>query len=253
MELPSAPKSILKHNSTIVPASATLPTPKTDAEKRRLEIAIQHAQLLEDQKQIQAKNLDAIEELADFPANAVFSAVEAERFTTLVTVFQPSDYDALVEERYANSRCGYTLCPNPPRKNEAKLSWLRSKGTENWCSDDCAKRALYIKAQLDEVPAWERRGGSSPRIILYSDAKSQLAKAPKLQTGNEELAMERGEKAFLTKIDQVVSKEILERQTPTSATAPSAVHFAEDAHKNIEGHQPKMGVKHSPVISTNGI
>lgn len=250
-----SPKGILKKSPAVdIPLPATLPVPKTDAEQRRLDTAIQHAQLLEDQKQIQARNLDAIEELSDFPASATYTSAEAERFTSLVTQFQPSDYDALIEERHANSRCGYTLCSNSPRKDQAKLSWLRSKGAENWCSDGCAKRALYVKAQLDEIPAWERRGGSTPQIVLYShDTKAAPVKAPKQQSGDDELAVERGEKSSSTKVDRVVSKDILEKSVSTVATVPAAVRFAEDAHKNIEGYQPRSGIKHEPVISTNGL
>ena len=235
------PKSILK-NAGGLPSSVSLPVPKTDAEKRRLQTAIEHAQLLEDQKQIQAKNLTAIEELSDLPEAAEPTPGEVERFTSLVTAFQPSDYDALVEERHANDRCGYTLCPHPPRKADPKRSWLRAKGSENWCSDACARKALYIKAQLDEVPAWERRGGSSPSLVLYTKTEP-LPVRTKHVSGGEDLARERGEKISSMKLDNVVSSEIIEKKISSVASAPLAVPFDEFAHQSIEGYTPRAGRK----------
>lgn len=246
------PKSILKQTNASLPLSKALPVPKTDAEKRRLYTAIEHAQLLEDQKQIQAQNLDAIEKLSEFPLCSDNFEDEADVFTTLVTNFQPSDYDALIEERHANGLCGFALCPNAPRRSEANLSWLRSKGSENWCSDKCAKKALYVKAQLDEVPAWERRGGETPRIVLYVGDETTFAARREHASGNEDLAMERGEKSSSTKVDRVVSKDILEKST-SAAPNPPAVRFNEETHNSIEGYHPKSGVKHDPFISTNGI
>ncbi|KAH0364815.1 hypothetical protein KCU65_g6494, partial [Aureobasidium melanogenum] len=105
------PKSILKKPST---SSSTSPLdsslsnlkikPTSDAERRRLETAIQHAHLIQEQKAILRQNLDYIEELSDYPASTTASAVETKTFLDYMVQFQPSDYDALIEERHVNGR-----------------------------------------------------------------------------------------------------------------------------------------------------
>ena len=238
------PRSILKHTSPRAPLPSNLPRPKTDAEKRRLDLAIQHATLIQDQKRTQQQNLDAIEELSDYPLGPVPSTHEITRFTSLVALFQPSDYDALIEERHANGRCGYTLCARPARTLDAKRSWLRSKGAQNWCSDECAKRALYVKAQLDETPAWERRGDAGSSIVLRS-ASNESVEAPLLERramDQDDLAMERGEKVYSSKVDRVTT-DVVEK-TSRSAGAPAVVRFDDLAHQDIEGYRVSgSGVK----------
>ena len=153
------------------------------------------------------------------------------------------------------NRCGYALCPNPPRRTDARRPWLRAKGSENWCGDDCAKSALYIKAQLDEVPAWERRGGATAPIVLYDQRKSagpekKKAASDEAQKRAEQrqLALERGEgKVASFKIDDVTSTEILEKTPtgPATAPVPSAIHS--DVHDLIEGYQTRSNVRKGGV------
>jgi len=195
----------------------SLPTPKTDAEKRRLETAIQHASLIQEQKDIQKQNLNAIERLSLFPAQAEPTPEEQQTFTTLVNTFQPSDYDALVEERHANGLCGYTLCPNAPRKRDPKHPWRNPKGWSDWCSETCARAALYVKAQLNEVPAWERRCGEPSAIVLQSipgridlPIRTSNASGADALLERKTLALERGETGAVTKIDRVVLPDIVE-------------------------------------------
>lgn len=252
------PKSILKKtqpSQDLLPeeTSSIIPTPQTDAEQRRLNIAIEHARLIQDQKDVILQNLNSIEELSDIPESSTPTKAETGRFLSLVLHFQPSDYDALIEERHVNSRCGYTLCSNPPRKADAKRPWLRPKGSENWCSNDCAKRALYVKAQLDESPAWERRGGSTHAIVLYDETRlasqAKLASEQDLARAKQrELALERGEGKVATfKIEGTTSTEILEK-TPTGTAVPPTFQPAEsEVHKLIEGYQTKGSRKNKGV------
>lgn len=237
-ELDPKPKSILKKKSPQVPLPASLPVPKTDEEKRRLQVAIHHAQLIQDQKAIQQQNLDAIEELSDIPVGSEITAQETKRFTSLVIQFQPSDYDALIEERVVNGRCGYALCPNHARKLDPKMSWARPKGSQNWCSNECAKKALYVKAQLDETPAWERREGLST-IALRPDASSdesrQSSKTKSASTDASNLALERGDKITSTR-GSLVTDEIVEKETKP-LKAPMSVRFDDFAHQEIEGYR----------------
>ena len=229
--------------------------PKSDEEKRRLHIAIQHATLIQDQKNVQQQNLNSIEELSDLPASAEPTTAEAETFRSLVSNFQPSDYDALIEERHANGRCGYTLCPNNPRTIDPRRSWLRPKGAQNWCSDECARKALYVKAQLDETPAWERRGGDVPKIVLRPEsagderpARNSAASTQKA-VNQSELALERGEKLVANKID-LVSTDIVEKETRVPRTPSSSVRFDDSAYQEIEGYRVS-NTKHRTAENAN--
>lgn len=262
------PKSILKKTSHTTSSLDTLPLssssnlkirPKSDAERKRLETAIQHAHLIQEQKSILRKNLDHIEELSDYPASATPTAVEVSAFLEYLISFQPSDYDALIEERHVNGRCGYALCANAPRKAVAKAPWMKSKGVENWCSDDCAKKALYVKAQLSETPAWERRAGDRNPLVLYGGGGAAAAKPPSpVQAGTQmqlpvrqktriaaderDLAYERGEvdKVADAKMDKVLKAEVQENSVTSSVMPPTQTTFAgSDVHDLIEGYQPR--------------
>ncbi|KAI5242796.1 hypothetical protein E4T43_04565 [Aureobasidium subglaciale] len=255
----AAPKSILKKTSRseTQPQPSISIKPKSDSERKRLETAIQHAHLIQEQKSILAKNLDYIEELSEYPSSSTVAAatdVEVRNFLNYMISFQPSDYDALIEERHVNGRCGYTLCPNPPRtKPTLKAPWLRNR-VENWCSDGCAKKALYVKAQLDETPAWERRAGNKNPLVLYDEKKSvvqgeatqmqlPVREKPKLRVADEkELAYERGEVSRVEdeKMDKVLKMEVLENKTISSVMPPTQTSFADSAlHDLIEGYQPR--------------
>jgi len=242
-----APKSILKGSSRNEAIPANIPTPKTDAEKRRLDTAMEYALLIQEQKDAQAQILNAIEELSEYPANPVPTAEETQRFTTLVTPFQPSDYDALVEERHANNLCGYTLCPNPPRSRDLRHPWKHPKGWENWCSAACTRQALYVKAQLNEVPAWERRSeGSSSVTLRPSPESTSLPQSASSNTADqrhreqETLALERGESVSSNKIHRVVTRSMVEHQTRSTSPplreppsrAPASVRFEDLIHRS---------------------
>ncbi|KAG9668426.1 hypothetical protein KCU99_g8201, partial [Aureobasidium melanogenum] len=261
------PKSILKKSSShtsspLDTTSSLLPPdtnlkirPKSDAERKRLETAIQHAHLIQEQKAILAKNLDYIEELSDYPADATASASETKAFLEFLRQFQPSDYDALIEERHVNGRCGYTLCANAPRKAVAKAPWQKGRGVENWCSDDCARKALYVKAQLSETPAWERRAGDRNPLVLYggggtaaakppTPAQTQLPVRPKPTpaSNSRDLAYERGEidKVADAKMDKVLKAQVQENNIISSVMPPTQTSFADsDIHNLIEGYQPR--------------
>lgn len=267
---PQQPKSILKkttsHTTTLSDPSDSLTTslkikPKSDAERKRLDTAIQHAHLIQEQKAIINRNLDFIEELSDYPASSAPTSSEISTFLSSTVDFQPSDYDALIEERYVNGRCGYTLCANAPRSQGPKAPWLKHK-VENWCSDDCAKKALYIKAQLSETPAWERRAGDRTPLVLYGAAAAKPASpSPSSATlplrqkpsaaNDRDLAYERGEvhKVADTKMDKVIKAEVQENSVISSVMPPTKTRFADsDVHDLIEGYQPR-GVQKGNRIS----
>ncbi|KAF2243108.1 hypothetical protein BU26DRAFT_524070 [Trematosphaeria pertusa] len=175
------PKSILKKTAV----SADAPPSARPVNQRHLDLALHHANIIEQRKTVEQQVLDAILVLMDFPTapNADPtrpSASDALCFCESVIPFQPADYDSLIEERNIADKCGYALCPRPKRKapSRAKKHFIdTAKGVEIvdrkvlevWCSDDCAKRALYVKVQLNEEPAWLRQGGYGDKIELMVD------------------------------------------------------------------------------------
>lgn len=47
---------------------------------------------------------------------------------------------------------------------------------EKWCSDECAERAMYIRVQLVEQPAWERGAvgrGQAEQILLLEEGRAR--------------------------------------------------------------------------------
>lgn len=140
-----------------------------------------------------AEIFESTETLLDFPRSSTSDArhpAESDiiEVKNLLRTFQPSDYDSLVEERIIDNKCGYVLCPRPKRLEltNAKYRILPSKshGThslkvverqelERWCSEECGKRALHIRVQLDEEPAWARSAGSGGFELLEEDVSKQ--------------------------------------------------------------------------------
>ena len=179
------PHSILKQSSNPTECRP----PAVSREERIKETAIYHANLIQQRKDVEARILAATEALLECPsspgadpANPFFE--DATLIKQLMVPFQPSDFDALIEERNINRQCGYVLCPRPNRQQvtSAKYRILHSGGNgadtlkfiqkgslEKWCSDDCSKRALFIKIQLSNEPAWTRRHGTVGDLMLLED------------------------------------------------------------------------------------
>ncbi|KAF2236946.1 hypothetical protein EV356DRAFT_530459 [Viridothelium virens] len=263
------PKSILKKPGG---PDATTEAQAVRAQRNR-DIAIHHATLIQQQKDAEAQILEAIEELIDFPSTENAdpsnpSSVDVSRFTSLVAPFQPSDYDSLIEERHCAEVCGYALCPRKPLKQNttAKMRILGRKGTgedlkfvptkqlELWCSEDCAKRALYIKAQLNEEPAWLRRASKTMEITLLNDEprrtftatlpqrlKGTTSKGSDAEIENSlsNLALERGEQPSSARPTGLMNNNILENAVTRAAVPPSLSTEIED-YKQIENYDPQV-------------
>lgn len=159
------PKSILKPTSK---SGQALPSP---AEARR--IALSHATSLQIRKVLEASALDSLVHLIDFPLHKPSPALQphlvparrdVRAFKFHLRFFTPGDYDDLIEERNIVDRCGYALCANPRRKKkfQSRLArvaggdWIDKKELEKFCGDECARRALWVRVQLDSEPAWMR-------------------------------------------------------------------------------------------------
>lgn len=246
-------KSILKQPSQ--PSQEEQDEQKATAakNKRHLDIALQHAYLIQHQKDTQDQILKHLELLIDWPASPQPTAKEAADFLQLISIFQPSDFDDLVEERRIDAKCGYPLCLNEPRGRKLKDSetWKLKKGAGDWCSNECAKKALFVKTQLSSIPAWERIPGQQPVIQLHEDDKHLLPTTQRGQSDAEaqmlkqraaeksELAMERGEQAASFRPNQVMLDQIVEKTpgTRNGAERGPQVQFEASATA-IEGYEP---------------
>ena len=264
-ESPVPPKSILKKPSS---------SEKKPADPR--EVALQHARVLRLRKDIEAEILDSLILLSEYPlvrapAHSAASPADSDAsgFKMHVRLFQPSDYDDLIEERNVNELCGYTLCPKPRRKagpggGEWKITGsgeiVKRRDIEKWCSQQCAKRALYVKVQLNETAAWERAGIPDIHIDLLDEGSSETdadKTARKLadlriedqrQSNRDTLALarERGEREEDAMKERVkVTLREKETQPPDSddAGAGDDTKAADEAdgHLRVEGHKTKLG------------
>jgi len=237
-------------------------------------VARRHAEILEHRKRIEAEILDSIIALATYPLvrEAEYSAAApaAQDIADLrrrVRIFQPGDYEDLLEERNANGLCGYTLCPKQKRKKSQGGKWklvdvgkksfdiVDRKEHERWCSQICAKRALYIKVQLHETAAWEREGIPELEIDLYEeepghprpgkDLEKEIQKRSKEEEDREprdvtlaDLARERGDEPAQN--PRVTVAAIRIKEAEPSSSGPSPDEFGDESHLDIEGYRPKM-------------
>lgn len=170
------PKSILKK------LASTTPTPRRPDARQ---VAIEHARILQQRKDMEARILDDIILLSEYPKHTADpehpDPRDIDDFKSRVRLFQPSDYDALITERNTNDLCGYTMCPRQRRDTGGGGQWTLGPGgqivsraeVERWCSRACARRALYVKVQLNETAAWERAGIPDIEIELHDEDKNK--------------------------------------------------------------------------------
>lgn len=258
-------------------------TPEQIKADRNLETALYHANIIQHRKDTELDILFAIETLLDFPTTTPISPAHAPspydiaQFKKLIRPFQPSDYDSLIEERNICRKCGYALCGNANLRDDKKGGFrimgngrgvknefkvLTKAEVERWCSEECARRALYVKVQLSETPAWERIGVQSD-IELRGEPelpKSTLdgiaEELRKLDLGSErvegaqdvterrnaaDLALERGEGGAAS-VKGLVDIRILEKDVARAQTAPTMDGMdtldgeLENLHLHLEGH-----------------
>ncbi|KAG7106404.1 RNA polymerase II subunit B1 CTD phosphatase RTR1 like protein [Verticillium longisporum] len=252
------------------------PAEATFRKKDPKELALQHARILQQRKDLEAQILDSLILLSEYPATqgrhpaSDPAPSDVAGFKTHVRLFQPGDFEDLIEERNANKLCGYTLCakpkPQPSRGGPWKLMNVGSKDfgivdrkeMERWCSQDCKRRALYVKVQLSETAAWERAGIPDIEIELMGEAQfttkdsvSQATEAVGHLTLNDRkptedmaaLALERGDNGTATAPGTVTltirEKEVAPPVEPDSDEEDS--EHERTAHMLIEGHKPGRG------------
>lgn len=263
-------KSILKKPAY----PATTSSSKADRDR---EVALYHANLLQHRKDIELEILLSTETLIDYPlATAPYNASnpspkDAYQFKMLLRPFQPSDYDALILERNINDRCGYALCSNKKSTDGAAGKYrlvgkhgkakdfrvVEKSEVEKWCSETCARRALYVRVQLSESPAWERET-SGADVDLLDEPKPEkdpvAEEVSKIETDSNEteskkqdaadLALERGDKGLAAK-KGLVNVTILENDVREAPQPPSLDDDITDKldsmHLTVEGHTIKFG------------
>ncbi|RMZ04349.1 hypothetical protein D0862_05345 [Hortaea werneckii] len=250
-------KSILKQQSSTENNPTDEQQTKAQKDRENLKLALKHANLIQHQKDVQALILRCIETLLDFPPAPPAEQTAASQFRDAVTLFQPGDYDDLIEERRIDSRCGYALCKREPRISTVgdSASWKFPKGAADYCSNACWKKSLQVKAQLSEVPVWERDPRVPVIIKLPGEDQPQQTHGPGLE-GNEdrpsqragaviagpveqeELALERGEKAASFRPAQVMQDRIVEKRE-TVFKPLSSLDQAQISSTAIEGYEPK--------------
>lgn len=222
-----------------------------------------------------------METLIDYPLSGAPyspsnpSPTDARTFKTLLRPFQPSDYDALIVERNINERCGFALCATPNRKERGggvyRLTGMNGRAKdfkvvkkeelEKWCSEACAKRALYVRVQLGESPAWEREGAAygggdielldEPRTeedvvaegIGMMDISSSAGEDEGRIQDNANLALERGDRDKMR--SGLMDIRIRENETrgaqPPSFDTEELSGRLDTMHLTMEGHTPSFG------------
>ncbi len=278
------PRSILKNALSSIPN--TSPSPARSREDRNKDTALYHAQILQQRKDVEALILASTEDLLELPssptADPARPCLQDTAFVkNSLKPFQPSDYDSLIEERNINRQCGYVLCPRPNRQEDTKakyrilhgkaggsdsLKFVERHTLERWCSDDCGKRALYVKVQLNEEPAWARIGSSSGDILLlegertnqkkFEDDSTLIENLRSLDIGMEEdevvarmkaLAIERGDEKAPSRSFGLAEIDVRENKYlngKASASEPSAKDDnSNGGSDSIEGYTPKFSRK----------
>ncbi|EME79449.1 uncharacterized protein MYCFIDRAFT_208795 [Pseudocercospora fijiensis CIRAD86] len=248
-------KSILKQPTKKPPVLSDEQKAQAEKDRRNLNIALAHAHRIQRQKDAESHILSSITFLIDLPAASAFTSKDAAAFVQHVRLFQPSDFDSLVEERRIDGKCGYTLCRNKPRIHTMGTSaeWKLKRGMSDYCSNECAKKNLFVRTQLSEVPAWERAPEQQPEIQLHADdsppdddtAVRRANRAARVDAWRQkvadekELAAERGETTTSFRPKQVMADGIVEkRPSKKPPRAPDSDEIERMAGA-IEGFTPR--------------
>lgn len=236
------------------------------------EIALRHARIIQHRKDIRHQILASVVLLSQYPRHkgAEYSAsdpadLDVADFKAHIRFFQPGDYDDLIEERNANLLCGYALCPCPkpaPSKGgpwklinltNAKFDIIDRRESERWCSDDCKRRALYVRLQLNETAAWERVALPDIDIELLEEGGflehlGRHIAGTKQKSGivdnSASLALERevvGTAGIIPPMAQLTVKERNVAARRVQDGDPSEDDAVDFVHLIIEGYEPRTG------------
>ncbi|KAI0206361.1 Rtr1/RPAP2 family-domain-containing protein [Astrocystis sublimbata] len=280
------PKGILK-KATPMPPPTAQNTQNTQNAPDAREVAVKHARIIHSRRDVEDQIADSMIELSKYPLardpprDASDPApADAESFKNIVRLYQPSDYDDLVEERNANGLCGYTLCPSPRSRvsgggtfklvnyGRKDFNIVPSRELEKWCSQKCAKRAMYVKVQLNETAAWERAGIPTIQVDLLEEPKPFTADdnaadnaADKLAKDVENLKIEAQEKTVQNARDLLLERgdptgtgkppkrtvKLAIREKPVEAPAAPTLNPDDQGHLITEGYKTTFDAKSETV------
>ncbi|KAI0161626.1 hypothetical protein GGR52DRAFT_131730 [Hypoxylon sp. FL1284] len=275
----------------------------TAAKPSARDVAIQQALVIHQQQALEDEIQESVLALSYFPLArkpadeqgggsetccydaASPAASDADAFRAHVRAFQPGDYEDMVEERNTRGLCGYALCGRPRLRlgrggayklvgyGRADFGIVPRKELERWCSRACARRAMYVKVQLAETPAWERAAMPSFRLELLDepsapetageggdDAAARLAREiQNLQIDRERkatqdaaaLAFERGDVKDIQST-RLVDVDITEKSSPMVVREPSPSKDNE-AHLIVDGYKTKFDSRSETVSESSTI
>ncbi|MCJ1426708.1 hypothetical protein MMC29_004611 [Sticta canariensis] len=254
-------------------------TPTQTREDRNRETALYHANLLQQRKDVQNLIFESTETLLDFPSSSASDPAQplekdVVNVKNLLKSFQPSDYDSLIKERNIDMKCGYVLCPRANRlqdtdakyrifhgKNNGtrSLRFIEREELERWCSDECGKRALYIRVQLSDEPAWSRASGSGGDFMLLDEGNQnhgslddggELARMLRnLDVGYGEervigalkdLAIERGDGNASRRRSRLIEVDIHENEVRGNTSPDPSHQVSNGLWSSIEGYNPRL-------------
>ncbi|KAF2725978.1 hypothetical protein K431DRAFT_193816, partial [Polychaeton citri CBS 116435] len=225
---------------------------------RHMTTALRYAHAIQNQKDWEKQILSTIEILLDFPSVDPSSFAEQANYLAVsLSPFRAADFEDLIEERRIDSRCGWPLCCNPPKStsNTTKSPWKASKRDREFCSLECAKKSIFVKAQLSKVAPWERGVGQHVFVALPEDDQKLIESLSPLHPGGvegsgqrqiatatdlAELALERGEQPTSLRPQQVMTDQVVEK-TPTfrEPVFISSGSREEAVAGRVEGYTPK--------------
>jgi RNA polymerase II-associated protein 2 len=221
---------------------------------RHLEIALQHAHALQHRKDLQARIDSALEALIDFPPSPdstpqAPAKSDLAELSVLLRLFCPSDFDSLIEERRCAEKCGYVLCPLPPSKSKRQSTYrlLHSqKGgplkavpralVESWCSQDCARRAAFLKMHLMKEPAWLRKDDGVPDLVILTGSGDMPTETP-LPNVEQPPATTASNAIGSTNQTTTITPTVVERYPSTANAPPTSIKYD---HNAVEGYSTKL-------------
>lgn len=254
-----APKSILKKNSSAKPN-----------DQRNRDVALHHATLIQQQRDIEEDIFQSMLKLIDMPTAenadpASPSEADIDLLRRHLRLFSAKDFDELIDERKANGQCGYVLCPRPHRVEPSTAKFriitksqdmkiVPRESLEVWCSDECAERAMFVKVQISDEPAWLREPGGGPMElnVMHADPSSSNVhclplrlksgggtdNATGISQGLADLRIERGDSSTSTRPGMVMKSTVDEKEAVAPAREPTA--GVVDATNAVEGYTPKV-------------
>jgi hypothetical protein len=240
-------------------ASRATQNPKDTARQLR-NSAVRHALSIEEKKRMRDRVADLIIEAYDLPSSpesdpAQPSLADITKLQECLKFFQPSDLDDLVKERNIDNRCGYALCPRPNRRipGGGEKVWNQKGGRdfkllskaeiEKWCSNLCADRTAFVRAQLSSEPSWLRESQNDVKLLDQVQCIDDLTASTKalsiasqdveeMANRLQELSMGRGE----TQLKDVSSQvSIVEKDNNAKPRLPPNINTS----NVVEGYQPR--------------